>query len=157
MAKKKEKSLQERFAPNNRCFGCGPANKKGLRIRSFPLGDEVVCDWKPEKQHEAFEGILNGGICGTLLDCHSNWTAAWHFMKAKGLSKPPVTVTAEFNVKLLKPTPTKRPIRLRAKVIEASENRAVIEANIEADGETTVNCRGIFVAVRPGHPAFNAW
>jgi len=66
------KSLQETYAPNNACFGCGPANPKGLRIRSFPEGDEVVAEWQPAKEHEAFEGMLNGGIIGTLLDCHLN-------------------------------------------------------------------------------------
>jgi hypothetical protein len=34
-----------------------------------------------EKKYEAFEGVLNGGIIGTLLDCHCNWTAAYHLMK----------------------------------------------------------------------------
>ena len=29
------KSVQETWAPNNICFGCGPSNEKGLRIRSF--------------------------------------------------------------------------------------------------------------------------
>src|ERR1051326_1632203 len=69
-----EQSLQERYAPRNACFGCGPANEKGLRIRSFvgEDGEEVVCDWKPEPHHEAYPGMLNGGIVGTLLDCHSN-------------------------------------------------------------------------------------
>ncbi len=58
--------LQERFAPDNACFGCGPANSKGLRIRSFPASEdadaEVVAHWSPSKHHEAFEGMLNGGI-----------------------------------------------------------------------------------------------
>ena len=35
-------SVQERFAPQNICFGCGPANDKGLRIRSFEEGDHLV-------------------------------------------------------------------------------------------------------------------
>jgi hypothetical protein len=35
----------------------------------------------PEAHHEAFPGMLNGGIAGALLDCHSNWTAAHHLMK----------------------------------------------------------------------------
>ena len=93
-------SLQERYAPGNACFGCGPANDRGLRLRSFPEGDEVVCRWAPEPHHEAFPNVLNGGICGTLLDCHSNWTAAWHLMRAGGLEGPPCTVTADFHVKL---------------------------------------------------------
>ena len=29
-------SLQDRFAPHNACFGCGPANAKGLRLKSIP-------------------------------------------------------------------------------------------------------------------------
>jgi len=42
------KSVQETYAPNNRCFGCGPANDRGLRIRSFEQGDELVCEWRPQ-------------------------------------------------------------------------------------------------------------
>ena len=63
-------SLQDRYAPTNACFGCGPANEKGLRIKSFPAPDgseSTVCDWQPEKHHEAFEGVLSGGIIGTRL------------------------------------------------------------------------------------------
>ena len=84
-------SLQDTYAPNNACFGCGPANEKGLRLKSFVEGDECVCTWTPEKHHEAFEGMLNGGICGSLLDCHSNWTAAWTLMNNNGDDTPPCT------------------------------------------------------------------
>src|SRR5947208_720615 len=63
------KSLQEKYAPNNACWGCGPANTEGLHIRSFPKNGEVVAEWKPEKKYEAFDGVLNGGVIGTLLGC----------------------------------------------------------------------------------------
>src|SRR5215210_2680025 len=102
-----EQSLQERYAPHNSCEGCGPANERGLHIRSFARGDEVVAEWTPETLHEAFPGILNGGIIGTLLDCHSNWTAAHHLMMKAGLDQVPCTVTAEYSIKLLSPTPSK--------------------------------------------------
>jgi acyl-coenzyme A thioesterase PaaI-like protein len=150
-------SLQDRFAPHNACFGCGPANAKGLRLKSIPGEGEVVCTWTPEKHHEAFEGMLNGGICGALLDCHSNWTAAYHLMQRKGFTTPPCTVTAEFHVKLLKPTPTAGPVMLRAKVVESSDSKAVIEATLEANGVVTCTCRGVFVAVKEGHPAYHRW
>ena len=68
-----EAALQDRYAPNNHCFGCGPSNAKGLRIKSHPRDGELVADWTPEPHHEAFDGILNGGIIGALLDCHLNW------------------------------------------------------------------------------------
>ena len=152
-----EKSLQETYAPNNACFGCGPANPKGLRIRSFVRGNEVVADWKAESHHEAFPGILNGGIIGALLDCHSNWTAAWHLMKQIGADHPPCTVTADYAIKLYRPTPTDEPIKLIATVAESQEDRAVIEAKLMAHGKICATCRGTFVAVKPGHPAYHRW
>lgn len=151
------KSLQDTYAPNNRCFGCGPLNEKGLRIKSFPQEKEVVATWTPEPHHLAFEGMLNGGICGALLDCHSNWTAAYHLMQKRGESVPPCTVTAEFAVKLLKPTPLATTLTLKAHVSESSEKKAVVEATLEANGETTATCHGIFVAVKEGHPAYHRW
>jgi len=107
-----DKSIQETYAPNMACFGCGPANEKGLHIRSFAHGEEVVAEWQPQTQYEAFPGMLSGGIIGTLLDCHCNWTAAWHLMNKAGLDHPPCTVTAEYSIKLLRPTPTDRPVKL---------------------------------------------
>jgi acyl-coenzyme A thioesterase PaaI-like protein len=150
-------SLQEQYAPNNRCFGCGPANEKGLRIRSFVEGDELVCEWRPEPHHQAWEGVVNGGICGALLDCHSNWAAAHHLQQKGGLPGPPPTVTADFHVVLKRPTPMDATLKLRARVVSAAEDRATVEASIEANGKTTATCRGTFVAVSEGHPAFHRW
>lgn len=150
-------SLQERYAPTSICFGCGPANPKGLRIRSIPEGDEVVAEWTPEPHHEAFPGMLNGGIIGALLDCHGNWTAAWHLMRKAGADRPPVTVTADYAVKLRRPTPSGGPVRLRAHVVESTDDRAVVEATLESGGVTCATCRGTFVAVKPGHPAYHQW
>jgi len=148
--------LQERFAPANTCFGCGPANEKGLRLRSFEEGDTFVCDFTPEAHHLAFPGVLNGGICGTLLDCHSNWAAAIHLMKKAGVESPPCTVTAEFNVKLKRPTAI-GPLRVTARIVESSDDRATVEAEIISNGKVTATCRGIFVAVKEGHPAYHRW
>jgi acyl-coenzyme A thioesterase PaaI-like protein len=151
------KSLQETYAPANRCFGCGPANEKGLRIRSFEQGEELVCEWKPEPHHMAFEGAVNGGILGSLLDCHSNWTAAHHLMKKHGANELPSTVTGDFHVTLKRPTPIDATLHLSARVVESSDDRAIVEASVEANGKTTATCRGTFVEVKEGHPAFFRW
>lgn len=147
-------SLQERYAPDDICFGCGPANPKGLRVRSFVDGEEVVAEWTPEPHHQAFPGILNGGVIGTLLDCHCNWTAAHHFMQRSGAQAPPTTVTADYTIRLKRPTPADGPVRLRARVVESTDNRAVVEGTLESKGDVTATCRGTFVAVKPGHPAY---
>ncbi|HTQ47521.1 MAG TPA: PaaI family thioesterase [Polyangiaceae bacterium] len=152
------KSLQETYAPENMCFGCGPKNAQGLRIRSFAESDDAcVCRWKPQPHHLAFPGVLNGGICGALLDCHSNWTASWHLMKKTGAASPPCTVTAEFDVKLKRPTPLDAELTIKAHVVESDADRATVEATIEAGGKVTATCRGLFVAVKEGHPAFHRW
>jgi acyl-coenzyme A thioesterase PaaI-like protein len=101
--------------------------------------------------------MLNGGIVGALLDCHGNWTAAWHLMRQSGAATPPCTVTADFHVKLKRPTPTNAPVHLRARVVESGEDRAVVEATLEAGGKVTATCRGTFVAVKEGHPAYHRW
>jgi hypothetical protein len=101
-----DRALQDIYAPNNHCFGCGPANDKGLRIKSVPAADGiVVCDFTPEPHHAAFDNVLNGGIIGTVLDCHMNWTAIARFIEDRRLDHAPACVTAEFKVVLKRPTP----------------------------------------------------
>ena len=150
-------SLQERYGPHTICFGCGPANDRGLHIRSFAEGTEVIAEWQPEPHHQAFQHVLNGGIIGTLLDCHSNWTAAYHLMRWLGADSPPTTVTADFHVRLLKPTPVDSTLHIRAHVVESTDDRATVEATLAAGGTVTATCRATFVAVRPGHPAYGRW
>ncbi len=153
-------SLQDRYAPKNHCFGCGPANPRGLRIKSRASGgpdSELVADFVPEPHHEAFDGVVNGGILGALLDCHSNWTAAYHLMRTRGLDAPPCTVTADFHVGLKRPTPSNTTLHLKSHVVDSEGDKVVVEATIEANGKITSTCRGTFVAVREGHPAFHRW
>ncbi len=151
------KSLQETYAPRSICYGCGPANPDGLHIRSFAEGDVLVAEWTPQPHHQAFPGVLNGGIIGTLLDCHCNWAAAYHLMRTQGLDRPPATVTAEYTIKMLRPTPVDAPLQLRAWVVEAQGNKVVAEGELIAKGEVCATCRGVFVAVKPGHPAYHRW
>lgn len=150
-------SLQDRFAPQNCCFGCGPANEKGLRIKSIPEGDALIATWTPEPHHQAFPGVLNGGIVGALLDCHSNWAAAYALMLARGEPTPPCTVTADFHVKLKRPTPMDGPVTVRAKAMKIEGDKVLVEASLEASGKVTATCSGTFVAVKEGHPAFHRW
>ena len=153
-------SLQERFAPNGRCFGCGPANPIGLHVASRPSDADPAMDvarFVPGPDHEAFDGVVNGGILGTLLDCHANWTAAAHLMRARGVDRPPTTVTLEYAIRMRRPTPSDAPVDLRAWVVEASDDRATVEAEITSGDTVTATGSGIFVAVRPDHPAFDRW
>ncbi len=150
-------ALQDRYAPNGTCFGCGPRNSRGLRIKSRVHGDQVVAVWRAEKFHEAYEGALSGGIIGTLMDCHSNWTAAYHLMSRAGADAPPCTVTAEYSIKLKRPTPTDGDIEIVARPVDISDDRATVEAELRAGGKVCATSSGLFVAVKPGHPAYHRW
>lgn len=152
-----QESLQDRYAPASVCFGCGPANERGLRIKSRVEGDLLVCDWDPKPEYHAFDGVLSGGIAGTLLDCHSNWAAANAMMVRDGTDSPPATVTSDFCVKLLRPTPTDQPVHLSARVVELHGEKAVVESTLESGGKTRATFRGTFVAVTEGHPAYGRW
>jgi acyl-coenzyme A thioesterase PaaI-like protein len=152
-----EVALQDRYAPDYICFGCGPANLRGLRLKSHVAGDEVVASWLPGTDMEAFAGILNGGIVSTLLDCHSLWTATHHLMVAAGLPRPPVLVTADLRVQFHRPTPSDLPLTLRAHVVEATAQRATVEATLAADGVERATSTSIFIAVKSDHPAYGSW
>lgn len=151
-------SLQDKFAAASICFGCGPANEAGLQIKSFPQDGEVIAEWHPEPKFQAFPGFLYGGLIGSLLDCHMNWTAAWHLMQKHRSEEAPCTVTASYTVKFLRPTPFDKPVRLVARVKGfPKDDRAEVTAELYSNDELCATGEGLFVAVKPGHPAYHRW
>ncbi len=154
MNESNELSLQDRHFSRGVCFGCGPTNDRGLRIKSHVRGDEVVATFQPEKHHEAFPGCICGGIISSALDCHSYWAATHSIMQRNGTPVAPCAVTTEFQVKFLRPAPSHGPVLLRARTVECEERRAVVESTLEAGGKVCATFRGVFVTVGPGHPAY---
>jgi len=152
-----ETSLQDTYAPNSVCFGCGPANKHGLHIKSRVERGKVVADWRPEGRYAAFEGYLNGGIIGVLLDCHSNWAAAYSLMKELGLPRPPATVTARYSVLFHRPTPLDSTIHLESTPTRRWKDKVSVVTTLSSGDVVTATFTGTFVMVREGHPAFGRW
>jgi acyl-coenzyme A thioesterase PaaI-like protein len=150
-------NLQDTYGPETICFGCGPANDKGLQIKSIVGDAEVIANFDPSPEHQAFPGVVNGGIIGALFDCHMNWTAAHAIMQDGELDHLPVTVTADFHVRLRRPTPYPTTLHLRAWATKVEGNRAAIEAEMTAAGNVTATCTANFVAVEEGHPAYHRW
>jgi hypothetical protein len=48
-------------------------------------------------------------------------------------------------------------VHMRAWVVESAADRAVVEAEMTSNGTITATCRGTFVAVKPGQPAYHRW
>ena len=149
--------VQRQFAPNSICFGCGPSNEKGLKIDSFRFEGGLRTEFETSSEHQAFPGIINGGIIGTLLDCHGNWTAAMAIMDQNGDENPSCTVTANYSVKLIRPTPSNEILTITSKVEDLHEDRAKISMELYANGKLCAKGEGLFVSVKEGHPAFHRW
>ena len=152
-----EISVQEKFAPNSICFGCGPANKEGLQIKSHRHNGGLLTIFESEEKHQAFPGVINGGIIGSLIDCHGNWTAAIAIMDKNGWKVPQCTVTAQYEVKLKRPTPFGSKLKLTSRVLALQEDRAEVIIELKANDKTCATGRGLFVAVKEGHPAYHRW
>ena len=152
-----KKAVQDEFAPNSICFGCGPSNKEGLQIKSYRTNDGLEMEFECEEKHQAFPGVINGGIIGSLLDCHGNWTAAIAIMDKNGLDEPQCTVTAQYEVKLNRPTPFGPKLKLKSKVLALQEDRAEVIIELKANEKTCATGRGLFIAVKEGHPAYHRW
>lgn len=150
-------SLQDKYAPNGVCFGCGPKNRHGLRLKSVPLGDAVVAEWKPKPHHIAFGKFGSGGIISVLMDCQGNWAATYALMNSRNMRSPPGTVTSEYTVKFLCPSPIDKKWRLSARATRVEGDRVNVSGELKVDGILTATMTGLFVAVKKSHPAFYRW
>lgn len=144
-------SLQERYFPDLTCFGCGPANPKGLRLRSFEGAGDTIAEFTPWPEHDNGLGYLNGGIICTLLDCHS---ATPMLLEAQRMgllpSQTPLPfVTAGLDVRYLRPTPLTMASQLRAVVVDADETTMHVEVELRCEGKVRAQALAIWKRWRP--------
>jgi acyl-coenzyme A thioesterase PaaI-like protein len=147
-----QQSVQDRFFPTFTCFGCGPANEAGLRLKSYAEGDLVTATFVPWPAHDNGFGTVNGGIISTVLDCHS---AAAVFTQAErcgwvgedGLPLP--WVTAGLDVRFLRPTPLAGPLLLTGSVTDATEGEMTAAVELAADGKVRATGVAVWKRLRP--------
>jgi len=133
------------------CHGCGAANEKGLRLKSYWEGDEAIATWRALAHHcGGTRENLNGGIIASLIDCHSLNLAIAHAYRAEGRaigSAPRIGyVTANLNVSYLKPTPIDEPIHLRARISKLAGRKAWVDCTLSAAG--VIRATGQVLGVR---------
>jgi N-acetylglutamate synthase-like GNAT family acetyltransferase/acyl-coenzyme A thioesterase PaaI-like protein len=143
-------ALQDLY-PGNHCFGCGPRNRAGLRLKSFRAGDATVARFLPSPEHNAGpEAWLNGGIVATLLDCHGIFAAIADAYRREGrpfASAPLIWyVTGSLSVRYERPIPIDREVRLVARVQTAADRKTAVECALYS--VDTVCARASVVAVR---------
>ncbi|MFQ5527129.1 MAG: PaaI family thioesterase [Thermoanaerobaculia bacterium] len=140
--------------PDNYCFGCGPLNPDGLQIKSYWDGQESVCTFQPSSAHAAGpRQFLNGGITATVIDCHAVCTAiAWAYRsEARAVGSDPRIwfVTSSLEVQYLAPAPIEEPVHVRARVLEASPRKALLDCSLSSGGIPRASARVVAVRVPP--------
>lgn len=144
--------------PGDVCFGCGNNNEAGLKIHSYWEGDEGVCHWQPQKQHEGWDGVTCGGIIATLIDCHCMATAMATAIRNEGrplMSEPYYRfATGMLNIKYLVPTPNSEELELRAQVTEIkNKKKYTLECVLYAAGVKTAEATVVaFLVHRSDQP-----
>ena len=126
-----------------RCFGCGPANPSGLKLRFYETDDGVESEYVVPSDLDGAPGIVHGGIQATLLDEVMCMTA---YAKA-GTG----VVTGELTVRYLRPAPSGMPLLLAGRITQTRGRSFFIAGSIRlADGgEELTHARGRFFAAAP--------
>jgi acyl-coenzyme A thioesterase PaaI-like protein len=145
-------SIQEQLFPELPCFGCGPANTKGLQLRSYAVDGVVTARFQPWPEHDNGLGYLNGGIISTILDCHSAAAVlreadqhGWAPLPGAALSY----VTAGLDVRFLRPSPLGTPVELQAHVGAASEAEITCAVELACDGKVRATATAVWKRWRP--------
>lgn len=158
----KEHALQDIGTPEGVCFGCGPKNEQGLRIKSYWDADDihVIMSHTPDARYTGWPSLVYGGLIGCLVDCHSNWTAMANLYRAQGRelgTLPRIDcVTGSLSVKYIKPTPMDVPLVLKARVEGEVGRKTRVLCEVYAGATLTALGDSVFVLADIGHLAKTA-
>lgn len=144
-----ELSIQETYFPDVMCFGCGHANHKGLKLRSYERDGNIVGAFRPWPEHDNGTGFLNGGIIATVLDCHG---AAGVMLEAhrRGIDISGLAyLTASINVEFHRPTPLLEELSLTADLLEASDDAITVRSQIHFDDKVRATGTALWKRFRP--------
>lgn len=161
-AVKEDKAIQDYYPEEfAHCYGCGPGNEQGMKIKSYWDGEEAVCRYTPKPWHSGgVPGFAYGGLIASLIDCHGAATASAAKLKADGyaLGERPLSrfVAASIKVDYLKPTPIGT-LELRAKVKEVKGRKVTVSVTLSANGEVCAKGEELFIqlqqwSVQTGYP-----
>ncbi|MGQ0750214.1 MAG: PaaI family thioesterase [Betaproteobacteria bacterium] len=137
--------------PDNCCYGCGPGNENGLRLKSYWDGDVSVSTFMPEHFHTAGpKHILNGGIIATIIDCHCICTAIADAYRRENRAIGTVPqiwcATASLKIDYLRPVALHQPVTLRAQIVEVGPKKTKVSCTLLSEGQECAT--GEVLAVR---------
>lgn len=139
--------------PHNHCYGCGPLNEHGLKIKSYWVGNnESECVFSPSAHHSAGPThYLNGGVISTIIDCHCVCTAIakGYQMQGRDIGQGEAIwfATGKLEVSFFKPVPIDKEVVLKATIIETKETKITLQCQLVSNSEVCVESHVIAVKV----------
>lgn len=128
---------------HNECFGCGSANKSGLKMKFFAEGDKVFSKVTLPPSLMGWNGIAHGGIVSTLLDEIMGWSAIFFTHK--------LILTKSMTITYHKPVMVNDPLHVEGHVHEKLSNREAVMkgALYNGKGELCTSSVGNFALLAP--------
>lgn len=129
------------------CFGCGPGNTSGLRMRFTQLDEHSVeTRILLERYYEGMDGVVHGGIQATLLD---EVMAAAAELGLEG-DEGEWCVTAELAVRYRRPVPITEEVVGRARLVSVDGPDLYVHGELVGPGdELLTTARSRWRAYRP--------
>ena len=104
------------------CFGCGPLNEEGLRLKFEPGPDGSVAEYLVPERFQSWAGMAHGGIVALMLDEAVGW-AAWH------AGHP--GVTGRLQVSYRRPLKLGEHVRIAGRVEKVRRTLVYVTATVE--------------------------
>ena len=151
-----DKAIQDYYPEEfAHCFGCGPLNKEGWRVKSYWDGEASVCRFTPKPHYTGGSpGSAYGGLIASLIDCHAAATASVAKLQEDGfaLGERPLyrCVTASLKVDYLKPTPMDAVLEIKGRAKEIKGRKVVVTVTLSAEGQVCAQGEVVMVQLREG-------
>lgn len=133
--------MKQQFA--NNCFGCGPANGAGLRLK-FVLDEDrrrFVCRFRLKTQFVGPPGHAHGGIIATILDEAMGKVNKLHNV---------IALTSRMEVDYLKPVPLSKPLVVEGWEVRVRGREHIHAAEIrDSKGQVLASSQGRFIEIDP--------
>eukprot|EP00466_Bigelowiella_natans_P009656 jgi/Bigna1/81747/fgenesh1_pg.83_\ len=159
-------AVQDLIGPHaNGCYGCGPYNEKGLKLKSYWVDEEnnpflgsCHATFVPDpSMNGGHPNVTYGGILACIVDCHSMNTAMAYLYRKQGLSIGDKSipqkwcVTKSLKLDYKRPTPVSA-IKLTARVTGTKRNRRIVFVEtlvqtVSTKGKAVLTVKGHAVAV----------
>ncbi len=124
---------------NNPCYGCGPDNPIGLKLKFRDEDGKAKAEFTPSVHHQGWQGVIHGGLICALLDEAMGYVTFFRDLRA---------VTAKMELRFRHPVKVGQRLLLSAEILNHRRNLINIIGKIEfEDGTVAAESKAVMFEV----------